>query len=106
MDKYVTKQDFDEKITDLQQQYELTRKLVTHQAAVLNQKVDVLRGTLEQFMSRKPDPRIIRDAWIKQIPKVREELQRLQLQFARFVATQKDVVPAGASKPGADNVRR
>lgn len=104
MDKYVTKQEFDEKITELLQQYQLTRKLVTHQAAVLNQKVDALKDSLEQFMSRKPDPRIIRDAWIKQIPKVRDELQRLQLQFARFIAAQKSAVPVGASKPGVDNV--
>ncbi len=105
MDKYVTKQEFDQKMTDLQQSYELTRKLLNHQAKVLNQKVDDLRATLEQFMSRKPDPRIIRDAWIKQIPKVREELQRLQLQFARFAAKPKETVPSGAVKSGVDNVR-
>ncbi len=103
-DKYVTTKEFNEKITDLHQQYELTRKLVTHQAAVLNQRVKALEERLAQFMSRKPDPTIIRDAWIKQIPKVREELQRLQLQFARFSSSQKDAVPAGADKPGVNNV--
>ena len=104
MDKYVTKKEFNQKMEDLQQSYELTRKLLNHQAKVLNQKVDSLRATLEQFMSRKPDPTIIRDAWIKQIPKVREELQRLQLQFARFAATHKDTVPSGTAKSGVNNV--
>ena len=104
MDKYVTKKEFDEKIADLVQSYELSRKLMNKQAMALNQKLDTLKSTLEQFMSRKPDPRIIRDAWIKQLPKVRDELQQLQLQFARFVASNKDRVPAGASKPGVNNV--
>jgi len=93
MDKYVTKQEFDEKVADLMQSYELTRKLVNQQALAINRRLKGLEDRLEQFMSRKPDPRIIRDAWIKQIPKIREELQRLQLQFARFSAADQEKVP-------------
>ena len=92
MDKYVTKQEFDEKITNLMESYELSRKLMNRQAIVLNDKVKLIGDKLEQFMRRKPDPRIIRDAWIQQIPKIRDELQQLQLQFARFSAADQNKV--------------
>ncbi len=81
---FITVEQFEAFKTETLTQYEQTRKLMTKQAVAIEQKLQQLQSQFEMFSSRKPDPTIIRDAWIRQVPKIREELQQLQLQVGRL----------------------
>lgn len=84
MPGYATVEQFDELKASLMEMHELTRKLVNSQAIAIDRKFQVISKQLETFMSRKPDPTVIRDAWIRQIPRIREDLKLLSLEVAKL----------------------
>lgn len=87
MPGYATVEQFDELKASLTEMHELTRKLVNSQAIAIDRKFQVISKQLETFMSRKPDPTVIRDAWIRQIPRIREDLKLLSLEVAKLRST-------------------
>jgi hypothetical protein len=84
MPGYATVEQFDELKASLMEMHELTRKLVNSQAIAIDRKFQVISKQLETFMSRKPDPTVIRDAWIRQIPRIREDVKLLSLEVAKL----------------------
>ena len=74
------------KVDSLNQQYEQTRKLITDQAVAIDRKIIRMEQYIDKFLNRKPDPAMIRDAWIRQIPKIREDLRNISLDVAQMKA--------------------
>ena len=81
---FVSIEQFEAFKSEVAAQYDQTRKLMTNQAVALERKLQALIKDLEAITTRKPDPTMIRDAWIRQVPKIRAELQVLQLHVARM----------------------
>lgn len=79
MSGYVTQEQLDDFKASVMEIHEQTRKLMNSQALALDKKIQLIAKQLEAFISRRPDPTIIRDAWIRQIPKIREELRQLSM---------------------------
>jgi len=76
--------DLSSKIDGLNQQYEQTRKLMIDQAVAIDAKIKRMEIHIDKFLNRKPDPAMIRDAWIRQIPKIREDLRVMSLELGRL----------------------
>ena len=70
--------------TRLNDRYEQLRKLVNQQAIAFDAKIRALDGELSTFVNKKPDPMMIREFWIRQIPKMREELKFIQMDVAKM----------------------
>jgi predicted oxidoreductase len=81
---YITLEQFEEFKASMNELHEQTRKLMNMQAIAIDRKIQNLARQLDVFMSRKPDPTIIRDAWIRQIPKIREELKQVTMEMAQL----------------------
>jgi hypothetical protein len=81
---YVTIEQFEDLKATFNELHEQTRKLMNGQAIAIDRKLQTLTRQLETFMSKKPDPTIIRDAWIRQIPKIRDELKLISMDIAQL----------------------
>lgn len=80
--QFVTKEEFEEFRAQVQEQHEQTRKLITKQAIAIDERITAIRKQLEGFVSRRPDPTIVRDFWIQRIPRLQEEIKTLQAMVA------------------------
>lgn len=76
--QFVTQEDFDKRLGELNDKYDQMRKLVNDQAIVIDAKIQKFEHTIREFVFKKPDPSMIRDAWIRQIPKIRDDLKKLE----------------------------
>ena len=77
-------EDIEQFKADMVDRYEQLRKLVTVQAVAMEQKIRTLTGELTKFVSRKPDPNMVRDFWIRRIPTFVEQLKALEIEVARM----------------------
>lgn len=84
MSGYITPEQLEEFKNSMMEIHEQTRKLMNSQAIAFDRKIQTLSKQLEVFITRKPDPHIIRDIWIQQIPKIREELKRLGMEIGQL----------------------
>lgn len=86
MAQFVTQEEFQQFKTEANDRHEQMRKLITMQTISIDKKIKDLSNQLQIFVSKRPDPGMIRDFWIRQVPKIREELQELQIKLARMAA--------------------
>lgn len=84
MPGYVTQEQLDQLRSELGDQYTQLRKLVDAQAIAIDRKITALDQRLEVFVNKRMDPSMITAAWVRQIPKIRQELQLLRLEVARL----------------------
>lgn len=84
--RYVTMDQFDELRASFTEKYEQTRKLMTSQMVAVDKQLTMIKEHVNSFLTRRPDPNMVRDAWIKQVPKIRDDLKSLELIVARIRA--------------------
>lgn len=90
--QYVTIEQLEAFRQEVFQQHEQTRKLMNNQAIAIDRKLTAMQDQISSFLGRRPDPALIKDVWIRQIPKVREELKAL----SNTVARMQSKIPTGA----------
>lgn len=84
MAAYATLEDLEQLKAEFNERYEQSRKLLTVQSVAVEQKIRTLTNELTKFVSRKPDPTIVRDFWIRAIPRIADQLKALQIDVARI----------------------
>lgn len=82
--QFVSQEEFQQFRAAMNDQYEQTRKLITMQVISIDKKLKVFESQVQSVVSRKPDPSLVRDFWIRQVPKIREELQAIKIQLAKM----------------------
>lgn len=82
MGQPVSREEFEQFRSTVNEQHEQTRKLITKQLVAVDQRFRALQEQLEALTSRRPDPAMLRDFWLRRVPKIQEELAALQRQVA------------------------
>jgi hypothetical protein len=72
--------------TRLNDRYEQLRKLVNQQAIAIDNKIKNLDAQLGSFVNRRPDPTLVRDFWVRQVPKIRDQIKMLEMDLAGIKA--------------------
>lgn len=86
----ITAEEFEQFRAEVNDRYEQTRKLLTVQSVAIEQKLRALSSELSRFVSRRPDPNMVRDFWIRQVPKMMDQLKAMQIELAKMKAGTKE----------------
>lgn len=87
---YATQEDFEQFRAEINERYEQTRKLLTVQSVAVEQKLQALSNILNKYVSRRPDPTIVREYWIRKVPEIMDLIKSLQMKLARMEALPKE----------------